>query len=122
MELKKLVAAETQKQIEAQSNKAQVMKIPAKVLRGIGSPRAVKNGVPSIEASPLVKTARINRNLATSPRPVTANIRNLITPKDMAVSTSSSLRTNGIRSSATLTKNPGSPNKASTKIFKPNFE
>lgn len=84
-------------------------KIPAKVMKAMGSPRVLK-----AEMSPMAKTARVNRNLAGSP----VVPRNIVSAKDMATTTSS-LRINDVKSS---TKFSSSPSKTNIKVFKPNFE
>lgn len=127
LELKKLVAAETQKQVNAQNqqqaNATQVNRIPAKVMRAMGSPKATKpvmNGaLAAAEMSPGPKTTRVNRVLAGSPRNMTATVRNLASPKDMAASP---IRPLTVSQSTKITKMPNSPSKTTIKIFKPNFE
>jgi hypothetical protein len=58
-------------------------------MRAMGSPKAA---IP-FDSSPMAKTARVNRNLATSPRPSTAVPRNAGSPSLMAQTAASSLRT-----------------------------
>ena len=119
LELKKLVAAETQKQVAAQnkttlnsnnSNAATINRIPAKVMRAMGSPKGEKKKQLSFDASSPPKTFR-----AVPPRTSAGSPRNVQSPtaRDM---------TSRASQVVSQTKMPKSPSKNGIKIFKPNFE